>query len=540
MNKSKRKITALLIAASMAVGGLSYAVDGHAKKALAAEINVNVDKKNQARVSSGSVIDNPDLDSISLSVKQSGDKNIDLKWDAYEDAAYYTVFYAKDNSTEYESKDVSETQTNMQVNRGTKYTFCVAAFDKDGQPMAKTSKLSVCIPEKNSIRFTRLSSKKVKLNWSKAVGADRYVVYRKINNGKYSVLSKTDKLSFVDKSVAKGKKYKYYVKAVSTSPENTYTTSSDAGNFRIADFVNTRHQKYSFNEMSKDIKLLKNSYSNYVNVKVIGKSNDKRNIYDVIIGNPNAKKTMVVISNIHAREYMTAQLCMAQIEHYLKNYNGKVSGVNVKGVLNKMAIHYIPMANPDGVTISQFGISKIRDKKLRKALYKMPGASHTSTWKANARGVDLNRNSNSHFRANYGGKRGSEGFSGPSAASEPETKAISKLLKELKKTKTLKGVVNYHAMGSIVFGSGGKGNVKKNTLKMYRLARSITGYTSGDSYGSGSPSVGSMRDYIMEKIKSPSITLEIGVIGCPLPTSQFASIWGKNHALVLREAKLLL
>ena len=95
-------------------------------------------------------------------------------------------------------------------------------------------------------------------------------------------------------------------------------------------------------------------------------------------------------------------------------------------------------------------------------------------------------------------------------------------------------------MGSIVFGSGGKGNVKKNTLKMYRLARSITGYTSGDSYGSGSPSVGSMRDYIMEKIKSPSITLEIGVIGCPLPTSQFASIWGKNHALVLRGAKLLL
>ena len=36
MNKSKRKITALLIAASMAVGCLSYAVDGHAKKALAA------------------------------------------------------------------------------------------------------------------------------------------------------------------------------------------------------------------------------------------------------------------------------------------------------------------------------------------------------------------------------------------------------------------------------------------------------------------------------------------------------------------------
>lgn len=50
MNKSKRKITALLIAASMAVGCSSYAVvDGHAKKALAAEININADKKIRQR-----------------------------------------------------------------------------------------------------------------------------------------------------------------------------------------------------------------------------------------------------------------------------------------------------------------------------------------------------------------------------------------------------------------------------------------------------------------------------------------------------------
>ena len=49
-----------------------------------------------------------------------------------------------------------------------------------------------------------------------------------------------------------------------------------------------------------------------------------------------------------------------------------------------------------------------------------------------------------------------------------------------------------------------------------------------------------MRDYVMEKIKSPCITLEIGVAGCPLPISQFSSIWRKNESLVLREAKLLL
>lgn len=397
------------------------------------------------------------------------------------------------------------------------------------------------IPAKSKISFTRLGSKKVKISWSRSTGAEKYILYKKTNNNGYKIVTKTTKLKFTDKKVVAGKRYKYYVKSQRTYDGKTYASNSNAKSFRIANFVNTKHQKYSYSEMCGDIKSFKNTYSDYVSVKVVGKSNDKRNIYDVVIGNKKAKKTLLVIGNIHAREYMTAQLCMAQIESYLKNYNGSVKGVKVKNVLNKMAIHYIPMANPDGTTISQFGISKIRDKKLRKALYKMSGASHTATWKANARGVDLNRNSNSHFKANHGGKRGSEGFSGPSAASEPETKAIAGLLKQLKNNKTLKGVVNYHAMGSIVFGSGGSGKVKKETQKMYRLARKITGYASGDSYGSSSgPSVGSMRDYVMEKIKSPCITLEIGVAGCPLPISQFSSIWRKNESLVLREAKLLL
>ena len=71
--------------------------------------------------------------------------------------------------------------------------------------------------------------------------------------------------------------------------------------------------------MSGDIKQLANTYLRFhVKVNVIGKSNDKRNIYDVVIGNPKAKKTMLVVSSIHAREYMTAQLSMAQVEHYLK------------------------------------------------------------------------------------------------------------------------------------------------------------------------------------------------------------------------------
>ena len=75
--------------------------------------------------------------------------------------------------------------------------------------------------------------------------------------------------------------------------------------------------------MQKDIKQLQQKYSDYVHVEVIGTTADKRNIYDVILGNPDAKKCIVVQASIHAREYMTSQLVMKQMEYYLDNYNQK-------------------------------------------------------------------------------------------------------------------------------------------------------------------------------------------------------------------------
>lgn len=44
----------------------------------------------------------------------------------------------------------------------------------------------------------------------------------------------------------------------------------------------------------------------------------------------------------------------------------------------------------------------------------------------------------------------------------------------------------------------------------------------------------------MYNMRIPSITLEIGVGGCPLPSSQFGSVWRRNYSLVIREARLLM
>lgn len=149
------------------------------------------------------------------------------------------------------------------------------------------------IPAKSKISFTRLGSKKVKISWSRSTGAEKYILYKKTNNNGYKIVTKTTKLKFTDKRVVAGKRYKYYVKSQRTYDGKTYASNSNAKSFRIANFVNTKHQKYSYSEMCGDIKSFKNTYSDYVSVKVVGKSNDKRNIYDVVIGNKKAKKTLL-------------------------------------------------------------------------------------------------------------------------------------------------------------------------------------------------------------------------------------------------------
>ena len=393
----------------------------------------------------------------------------------------------------------------------------------------KVSNIKICYGKNNS---------RLVITWNEAKNVEKYLIYRQMNNKAFRYVGTTKNCRFDDKRIKANKKYRY--KIVSYQSEAINKENSKLSRwFSTKTIVNTKHQRYSYSEMSRDIHQLKAAYGDRVHYQVIGKSVDGRNLYDVIIGNPNAKKTLLVVSNLHAREYMTAQLCMAQIEYYLKNYYRSISGTVPVNVFEKIAVHYVPMANPDGVTISQYGIRAIHKASLRKTLRKMPGANRHRLWKANARGVDLNRNYPVSYRARYQ-KRGSEGYTGTHAASEPETKAILSLLRKIRKTSKLKGVVNYHAMGSIAFGGCSKrGNVRKVTTAMYRRAVALTRYGSSAGYNTGKPSIGNFREYVVYKKKIPSITLEIGVRGCPLPSSQFPSVWRRNYRLVLEEAKLL-
>lgn len=382
---------------------------------------------------------------------------------------------------------------------------------------------------------TSISKTKVKLTWTKAENAKYYEIYRKVKGASsYKKVGESSGVSYTDKKLKFNKAYTYkLVPKANREDGEIFTGKAKTINFYNKLFVSRGHQKYTYSEMTSDIKALKKKYHGLVDYEVIGKTVDNRNIYDVVIGNKNAKKSLLVVSTLHAREYVASMVCMSQIEYYLGKYYGKIAGKSVKGLLSNMSIHYVPMANPDGVTISQFGKSHIRNKKIRSRLYKLRGSS--SRWKANARGVDLNKNYPARFKVR--GRAGAEGYSGSKASSENETKAIVKLTTSLKKKNGLKGVVNYHAMGSIIYGSCSiKGKIRTNTSRMYSLARGLTGYSSAGS--GGGFGYGNYREYVMYNMGLPSITIEVGRTPCPVPRWEYSGIWNRNKDVVFREAAL--
>lgn len=382
---------------------------------------------------------------------------------------------------------------------------------EQGEPVEETPEAE----KVTGLHTTCLTDKKVLLEWNESEHAFYYKIYRRQGKGAYKKLTETAALSYTDPSAAYGKTYDYKI-----IPVNEVEKEGKAATIHLShtQAVNIKTQKYTYNQMETDMQELAKQYSNYCELTAIGKSVEGRTIYDFSIGNPNAKESLLVVSTLHAREYICSAVLMREIEYYLRNYNHSISGMTPAKVLKNMQIHYVVMANPDGVTISQ---------------------TKSARWKANSRGVDLNCN----FPATkfiVKGRRGSEGYSGLKALSEPESQAVSSLTKNLKKKQTLLGVVNYHAMGQIVFGDCAAAKIKKDTQLMYRIARQLTGYSDAGGYSAPkSVADGSYREYVMYLLGVPSITLEVGCTSAPCSYWEYESAFQKNKLVVLKIANAL-
>lgn len=296
--------------------------------------------------------------------------------------------------------------------------------------------------------------------------------------------------------------------------------------------------KYSYTQMVNDISALASRYPGKVTVKSIGKSADGRDIYDVIVGNPNASKKILFQGAIHAREYIVVPLMMQQIEYLAAGFanNGTYMTQPLSNVLGQVAFHFVPMLNPDGVTISQMGESGIQSAELRQtmqAAYAADKASSRTTvsyeeymrrWKANARGVDLNYN----FAANWEGINVSlthpsaNGYKGTNPLSEPESQAIANLIQGT----GFNAVINYHAMGNVIYWDTQNNQKAAESQAMAAAVHALNGYSI-----LGSKGVGGLKDWLQQAAGIPGITIEVGRSTCPVSFSEYPAIWNQNKAV---------
>lgn len=302
--------------------------------------------------------------------------------------------------------------------------------------------------------------------------------------------------------------------------------------------VDTTNSMYSYEKMVKDLRKLEATYRGKIKVQTIAVTKDNRNVYEVIIGNPMNEKHLIIHASIHAREYMTSLLVMKQMEFYLYNCDkASYRGKTYQELFHNITFHILPMVAPDGVCISQFGLEGIKSERIKKDVkewFKRDRTTEATTvsfgsylkfWKANANGVDLNRNFNYGWDEFVGiSYPSAEKYKGKTAESEPESNALVRLIKILKPVVA----ISYHATGSVIYWDYGQaGNLHKRCKDLVHTLSKITGYEIKYAATDKQDAAG-YGDWAVMVENIPSATIEIGTEQAPLSICEFPKIWKEN------------
>ena len=197
-------------------------------------------------------------------------------------------------------------------------------------------------------------------------------------------------------------------------------------------------KNYGYERCVCDINALEKSYG--IKKGSIGKTHENREILYFRIG--SGEKKLLFVGAHHAREYVSSYFLMDQAKMLLfaQKCGLCVCGTDIAQKLKNFSLYFVPMLNADGVEISINGPGQNRNLSNMRLKY-----PDFSTWKANARGVDLNENYPCLWdkKKTHMAGPASEGFKGFEAASENETKALMNFCFE----NNFHAAITFHAKG---------------------------------------------------------------------------------------------
>lgn len=300
-----------------------------------------------------------------------------------------------------------------------------------------------------------------------------------------------------------------------------------------ADIVNPK-QTYTYEMMQRDIKLLEEKYPQLISTKIIGKSEYGRNIYAVSLG--TGRSTVLINGSHHGREWLTTNLNMHMIDQYAQAFtnNQSIGGYSARTVLTNSTIWFVPMVNPDGVSLQQKGLSAIPSSEHAALLKMNNGSRDFRSWKANGKGIDLNRQYNAGWAQIKGPTRPTYmNFKGYSPQSASEVKAMVQFTHEVDPEMS----IAYHSSGEILFWNYLQtGSRYQRDLAYARQVGKMTSYSL--VFPGPNPSGGGMTDWFIQEFKRPGFTPELGKYAgaTHLPISAYDRVWQQNQQIGLYAA----
>ena len=282
-------------------------------------------------------------------------------------------------------------------------------------------------------------------------------------------------------------------------------------------------------------------YAGLLKVSRIGSSLLGRDIYAFDIG--SGRRKVLYCAGVHGREWITSLLMMYFAEELLEAYStgGRICDIDIGRLMESVGLTVIPALNPDGIEISVKGaagqgiIGGQSQPLLPPEIIERLGTDreYSRRWKANARGVDINRNFDSGWDdmraiAMEKGIRGpsSEGWTGEYPASEPETRAVTALCER----EQFRHLVAFHSQGEVIYWNYRNFTPARSHI-MARLLAMSSGYSLGEPERCAS--FAGLKDWFMEKYRAPAFTVEVGSGSCPVPLSGFRFMYNRLREMLV-------
>lgn len=288
---------------------------------------------------------------------------------------------------------------------------------------------------------------------------------------------------------------------------------------------------YTYEALKHDLNKLEKTYPNALSIKSIGSSYFGREIWALKLG--NGPKNILITGAHHGREWLTTNLLMKMIDTYADAYTNHkpLFGIDPH-LLDQISIWFVPMVNPDGVTIQQKGIHSFPLAFQSLLLEMNENSLNFKRWKANGIGIDLNR----QYPAGWEEIKGDSNvnsyqfYKGTKPLQAREVQALVQFTREIHPL----AAISYHTSGREIFWYYyNDENVVERDKKLAMKLSEVTGYplNTPPVHATG----GGYTDWFIQTFKRPAFTIEISYLVNETnpPLSVLKEEWQRNKKVAI-------